>query len=71
MKPNPRPSLILTAASILVPSLAFGHPGHFALDPMAGPPHAGHEIELGSVLLTAALSIALFAVAGWLKARRR
>jgi len=62
---------LIPAAVVLLPSFAMAHPGHFALDPMAGPPHAGHGIELGSVLATAALSIAMFATAGWLKARRR
>ena len=70
MKHTLQKSLFLAAAGLLLPGLAFGHPGHFAFDPTVAP-HAGHEIQLGSVLLTVALSLALFAAAGWLQSRRR
>ena len=49
--------LALTAASLLLPSLASAHPGHFALDPMVAP-HSGHEGALALLLF------GVFALAG-------
>lgn len=59
------------AAILLLPGLASAHPGHSVLDPMAAARHAGHEVELGSIVITAALSVALLAGASWLRLRRR
>ena len=62
----------LTSATLaLFPALALGHPGHSALDFTAGPPHAGHESELSTLLIATALTVALFAGARWLTSRRR
>ena len=53
----------------LVGAQARAHPGHFVLDYSGGVPHAGHESELGILLISAALSAALFAAARWLRKR--
>ena len=58
-------------SSDLIPTLAQAHPGHSVLDFTAGPPHAGHESELGTLLIATVLTIALFAGARWLSERRR
>ena len=62
---------LISAAIALAPSFALAHPGHSALDFTAGPPHAGHESEIGTLLVATALTLALFAGARWLTARRR
>ena len=61
----------ISSALAIVPALALGHPGHAALDFTAGPLHAGHESEIGTLLIATALTVALFAGARWLTARRR
>ena len=64
---------ISAAAAVLalLPSLARAHPGHSAFDFTAGPPHPGHESELGTLLIATALTVALVAGARWVSARRR
>ena len=62
---------LISAALAVVPTLALAHPGHSALDFTAGSPHAGHESEIGTLLIATALTLALFAGARWLTARRR
>ena len=62
---------LISAALAIVPAFARAHPGHSALDFTAGPPHAGHESEIGTLLIATALTVALFAGARWLTARRR
>ena len=62
---------LISAALAVIPTLALGHPGHSAMDFTAGPPHAGHESEIGTLLIATALTVALFAGARWLTARRR
>ncbi len=60
-----------STAIALFPALAFAHPGHSALDFTAGSPHAGHESEIGTLLIATALTLALFAGARLLTSRRR
>ena len=62
---------LLPALAALSPAIASAHPGHSAFDPTAGLPHAGHESELGTLLLATALTVAVFASARWLAERRR
>ena len=62
---------LISAALAIVPALALGHPGHSAMDFTAGPPHAGHESEIGTLLIATALTVALFAGARWLTTRGR
>ena len=61
----------IAAALASIPVLAQAHPGHSVLDFTAGPPHAGHESELGTLLIATALTVTLFAGARWLAGRRR
>ena len=61
----------LAATAVLAPALASAHPGHSVFDPAAGLPHAGHQSELGTLLLATALTVAVFAGARWLAERRR
>ena len=61
----------IAAAAVLSPAIASGHPGHSVLDFTAGSPHAGHESEIGTLLIATALTVALFAGARWLAGRRR
>ena len=68
---NMKTTTLVCAALALAPVLAHGHPGHSVLDFTAGPPHAGHESEIGTLLVATALTVALFAGARWLTARRR
>jgi len=58
------------AVLALSPALALAHPGHSVLDVSAGPPHAGHEVEFG-VLLISLLAIAALANGVHWLARRR
>ncbi len=62
---------LTSVAAALFPALALAHPGHSAMDFSAGPPHAGHGAELGTLLVATALTVALFATARWLTSRRR
>ena len=62
---------ILPALAALSPALASAHPGHSVLDPSGGLPHAGHESEIGTLLLATALTVAVFAGARWLAERNR
>ena len=62
---------LLPALAALSPAIASAHPGHSVLDPTAGLPHAGHESELGTLLLATTLTVALFADARWLTSRHR
>ena len=62
---------LISTAIALAPVLALAHPGHSALDFTAGAPHAGHESEIGTLLIATALTVALFVGARWLTARRR
>ena len=72
MKHTPLRSIAATvAAGSGLANLASAHPGHFLLDFTAGPPHAGHESEIGTLLIATALTVALFAGARWLTTRRR
>ena len=61
----------IAAAAVLTPAIASAHPGHSVLDFTAGSPHAGHEAEMGTLLIATALTVALFAGARWLAARNR
>ena len=72
MTQNPlRPLTASLAAIFGLSNLAQAHPGHSALDFTAGPPHAGHESEIGTLLIATALTVTLFAGARWLASRRR
>ena len=62
---------LLPALAALSSAIASAHPGHSGLDPTSGLPHAGHESELGTLLIATALTVALFAGARWLADRRR
>ena len=68
-----KPSVLTAALAALATTArpASAHPGHAVLDFTAGPPHAGHESELGTLLIATALTVALFAGARWLADRRR
>ena len=68
---KPTVSASIASSLLLVPALAHGHPGHSALDFTAGPPHAGHGSEIGTLLIATALTVTLFACARWLSERRR
>ena len=61
----------IAAAAVLSPALASAHPGHSVFDFTAGSPHAGHEAEMGTLLIATALTVALFAGARWFAARNR
>lgn len=60
---NPLFLRITSAAALLLSmtSLAQAHPGHFALDWHSAPPHAGHGIEYGTLLLALAITGLLLA----------
>ncbi len=44
--------------ALLLPLIASAHPGHLALDPAAGLPHPGHELEIVPFLLVGVLAAA-------------
>jgi hypothetical protein len=46
--------------ALLLPLIASAHPGHLALDPAAGLPHPGHELEIAPFLL-----LGVVAAAAW------
>ena len=72
MKNHPLRSIATAlAAGLGTANLASAHPGHSVLDFTAGPPHAGHESEIGTLLIATALTLALFAGARLLTSRRR
>ncbi len=66
-----KPTAFISTIIALAPAVALGHPGHSAFDFVARPPHVGHEIEFGTLLIATALTIVLFAGGRWMNSRRR
>jgi hypothetical protein len=60
--------LAAIASTEFLAAVARAHPGHSALDALAGPPHAGHEMEL-LVFCVAASAVLAAAVRAWKEAR--
>ena len=72
MKNHPLRSIATAmTAGLGTANLASAHPGHPVLDFTAGPPHAGHEAQIATLLVATALTVTLFAGARWLSNRRR
>jgi hypothetical protein len=64
----PRSAPVAAVLTLLSSIAASAHPGHSVLDPLAGPPHAGHADQWGSWLLAMTLTALLFAVSrAWSK----
>ena len=57
----------LFSAALILPMVASAHPGHLPLDPGAGLPHAGHELEIAPFLL---LPLCALAAWRWFRASR-